>query len=124
MSVGNAVAKLQSAREAIVRIAADWQRRGWDTSPLAQPLIDLQNAIAELEVHTKRSLLVRLDLDRIRANLSLKAGSQQSDDEVDRFLAAIEVRRRDEDWFTAPEKALHGFSVGEILEKRPLEGEK
>ena len=44
-----AIDKIRIARDTIVRVAAAWQRDGRDTTPLSQPLIDVQEALAELE---------------------------------------------------------------------------
>jgi hypothetical protein len=44
-----AVQKIRAARDAIVRIAAEWQRSGTETTALSQPLVDIQEALAELE---------------------------------------------------------------------------
>ena len=44
-----AVEKLRHARRRIVETAADWQARGIDTEPLNAPLIEIQEALAELE---------------------------------------------------------------------------
>jgi hypothetical protein len=50
MGTRSAVKKLQAARDQIARIAARWQADGRDTSPLANPLVTIQEAIAELEL--------------------------------------------------------------------------
>jgi hypothetical protein len=44
-----AVQKIVQARGAIVRVAADWQSQGIETSPLAEPLLEIQEALAQLE---------------------------------------------------------------------------
>ena len=44
-----ALPRLRDARDLIVRIAAQWQADGLDTSPLAAPLADVQEAIADIE---------------------------------------------------------------------------
>ena len=44
-----AIQKLRAARRRIVEIAADWQAKGFDTEPLNLPLIEIQEALAELE---------------------------------------------------------------------------
>jgi hypothetical protein len=119
MSIGSAVAKLRSARETVVRIAADWQARGWDTSPLTEPLVHIQEAISDLEKNEAAPLLLRLDLDRIRKNLEQSVGGAQTDDDVLRLLAGMRVWRQDEDWFLADETAAGGFRHGEVREKRP-----
>lgn len=49
MGMGSAVRKLQECSSEIARIAAGWQAGGHDTSPLAEPLVRIQEAIAELE---------------------------------------------------------------------------
>ena len=49
MGVRQAAEKLRSARDEIARIAAQWQAGGHDTTPLAEPLVRIQEAIAELE---------------------------------------------------------------------------
>ena len=46
---GELVAKLRAARHQIVHIAARWQAAGVDTSPLSEPLVVLQEAIADLD---------------------------------------------------------------------------
>ena len=47
--VHKAVQKLGHARAAIVRIAAAWQADGVETSPLTEPLVQIQEALAHLE---------------------------------------------------------------------------
>jgi hypothetical protein len=42
-------AKLRAAREEIVRVAAEWQALGIDTSPLVALLLAIQEAVAELQ---------------------------------------------------------------------------
>ena len=44
-----ATQRIRVARDAIIRAAAEWQRSGTDTTALNQPLIDIQEALAELE---------------------------------------------------------------------------
>jgi hypothetical protein len=44
-----AVQKIVQARGAIVRTAAEWQAQGIETSPLAEPLLEIQEALAQLE---------------------------------------------------------------------------
>ena len=44
-----ALQKIMQARRTIVRTAAAWQAQGIETSPLSDPLINLQEAIALLE---------------------------------------------------------------------------
>jgi hypothetical protein len=46
---GEAAGKLRAARHQIVHIAARWQAVGIDTSPLTEPLLVIQDAIADLE---------------------------------------------------------------------------
>jgi hypothetical protein len=46
---GEAVVKLRAARQQIAQVAATWQAGGVDTSPLTEPLLVLQEAIAILE---------------------------------------------------------------------------
>ena len=70
----------------------------------------------------EQSLLLRLDLDRIRRNLERCSDSPQSDDDVYRFLAVMKVRRHDEQWFLADEEAVTGFRAGEVVERRPKPG--
>ena len=45
----SAILKLRRARRAIVETAACWQARGFDTEPLNLPLIQIQEALADLE---------------------------------------------------------------------------
>ena len=40
---------LRRARRELITVAADWQARGIDTEPLNAPLIEIQEALAELE---------------------------------------------------------------------------
>ena len=54
----HAIGRLRAARRRRVEIAAAWQAAGVDTEPLNAPLIDIQAALAELEV---------LDLERAAA---------------------------------------------------------
>ena len=49
-----ALAKIRSALDHVVRIAARWQAEGLDTSPLAQSLLDIQEAISEVEADARR----------------------------------------------------------------------
>ena len=44
-----AIDRLRSARNRIVAVAADWQARGVETSALTPALVDIQEALAELE---------------------------------------------------------------------------
>jgi hypothetical protein len=44
-----ALAKIRAACDAIIRVAAGWQAAGRDTGPLSQPLVQIQEALAELE---------------------------------------------------------------------------
>jgi hypothetical protein len=43
------VQKIVRARGAIVRVAARWQAQGIETSPLTGPLLEIQEALAQLE---------------------------------------------------------------------------
>lgn len=47
--IHRAIDKFVAARDQIVRIAADWQARGVDTSPLSAPLVAMQEGIDALE---------------------------------------------------------------------------
>jgi hypothetical protein len=60
--------------------------------------------------------LVRLDLERVRVNLELTTGTPQTEQDVLRLLAALKVRQRNGDWFTADDAALRQFLDGEVLE--------
>jgi hypothetical protein len=44
-----AVQKIVQARGTIVRVAAGWQAGGIETSPLTEPLLEIQEALAQLE---------------------------------------------------------------------------
>ena len=44
-----ALQKIVHARASIVRTAAAWQAEGVETTPLAEPLVDIQEALAQLE---------------------------------------------------------------------------
>jgi hypothetical protein len=44
-----AVNKIIQARGAVVRVAAEWQAQGVETSPLTGPLLEIQEALAQLE---------------------------------------------------------------------------
>ena len=44
-----ALQKIGSARAAIIRTAAEWQAAGTETSPLTAPLIEIQEALSQLE---------------------------------------------------------------------------
>ena len=44
-----AIKKLRRARRAIIEVAATWQAEGVETEPLNLPLIQIQEALAELE---------------------------------------------------------------------------
>ena len=45
-----AIRKIRSARDTIIRVAAAMQAKGVDTSALTPPLVEIQEALAELEV--------------------------------------------------------------------------
>ena len=45
----HALQKIVAARDTVIRLAAVWQASGRDTTALSQPLIDIQEALAELE---------------------------------------------------------------------------
>ena len=44
-----ALQKILAARDTIIRVAAAWQAAGRDTTSLSQPLVEIQEALAELE---------------------------------------------------------------------------
>jgi hypothetical protein len=44
-----ALQKLVHARASIVRTAAEWQAQGVETSPLTEPMVEIQEAVAQLE---------------------------------------------------------------------------
>lgn len=44
-----ALQKIGHARASIIRTAADWQATGVETSPLTTPLVEIQEAVAQLE---------------------------------------------------------------------------
>ena len=132
MAMREAAAKLRAANERITRIAAEWQARGIDTSALAQPLVDLQDGIAEVEasiphdprpttVQGRRHLtncLLRLDLDLIRRNLEDAAEAPQTEDDVLRLLAGLGLWRHSDEWWGADDAAVRNFREGEIIERR------
>jgi hypothetical protein len=62
--------------------------------------------------------LLRLDLDRIRANLSRAAGAPIADDDLYRELAGRGVWRHSDEWWGADAGAAARFAPGEILEQR------
>ena len=68
-----------------------------------------------------KKYLVRLDLERMRRNLETTTGTPQTQEDALRLLAAMKIWRRDEDWFSAAESALHIFLEGEVLEKKLVE---
>ena len=45
----NALKAIEAARAAIISVAAQMARRGIDTSPLTEPVAELQRAVAELQ---------------------------------------------------------------------------
>ena len=45
-----AIAKITRARGSIIRTAAAWQAEGIETSPLTEPLFEMQEALAQLEL--------------------------------------------------------------------------
>ena len=45
-----ALQKIGHARSTIIRVAADWQAAGTETSPLTEPLCDIQEALSQLEI--------------------------------------------------------------------------
>ena len=63
--------------------------------------------------------LLRLDLERIRRNLSDTATQQVTDDDVFRALAERGVWRHNDDWWGASEAAVGRFGDGEVLQKQP-----
>jgi hypothetical protein len=63
--------------------------------------------------------LLRLNLETLRSNLGRTAGTPPSDQDVLLMLAAMGVRRRDDDWFTAENTSF--FLDGEVLEMRPFD---
>ena len=67
----------------------------------------------------KLNWIVRLDLERVRRSMPDDEGAPIDEEVVYRFLAAIGVRRKDEDWWWATDEALVNFVDGEVLEKRP-----
>jgi len=44
-----ALQKISHARGTIIRVAAEWQSAGHETSPLTEPLCDIQDALSQLE---------------------------------------------------------------------------
>ena len=49
------IQKLSWARAEIVRVAAVWQAEGHNTTPLTQPVVQIQEALATLEASAKSS---------------------------------------------------------------------
>jgi hypothetical protein len=49
------IQKLSWARAEIVRVAAVWQAEGHDTTPLTQPVVQIQEALAILEASAQAS---------------------------------------------------------------------
>ena len=47
--IQTALQKIGNARSTIIRVAAEWQAAGQETSPLAGPLCDIQEALSQLE---------------------------------------------------------------------------
>ena len=62
---------------------------------------------------------VRLDLERIRRSLEAATGAPQSDEDLLRFLAALGLMRKNDEWWWATEEALSNLLEGEVLERRP-----
>ena len=67
MGVRETVERLRKAQQKIVRVAAKWQAAGHDTSPLVQPLIDIQDSIADLESLPSLRAVLRKKRARNRA---------------------------------------------------------
>ena len=44
-----ALQKIGQARSTIIRVAAEWQSAGHETSPLTEPLCEIQEALNQLE---------------------------------------------------------------------------
>ena len=44
-----ALQKIGHARGSIIRVAAEWQAGGHETSPLTEPLCEIQEALSQLE---------------------------------------------------------------------------
>jgi hypothetical protein len=62
VDVARQIERLRAARSRVITAAANWQRDGTDTSALAAPLVELQEAIYLLET----SVPGEADADRLR----------------------------------------------------------
>jgi hypothetical protein len=63
------------------------------------------------------SYLLRLDLDRVRRNLSNTTTRLMNDDELYRELARRGVWRHNDEWWGGTEAALRYFREGEVVTK-------
>jgi hypothetical protein len=62
---------------------------------------------------------VRLDLERIERSLQAALGTAQEVEDLYRFLAALGLKRKNDEWWWATDEALCNLLEGEVLEKRP-----
>ena len=62
--------------------------------------------------------LLRLDLERLRRNLSQTTTSLVTEDDLYRLLTTRGVWRHSDEWWGATEASLQKFGEGEILERR------
>jgi hypothetical protein len=90
MDIGcaQAAAKLREVRQQIAQVAARWQAEGLDTSPLAGPLLGMQEAIADLEARAQAEqfrALSREMRNHFNAVRVSGAGLETEDDPVNRL---------------------------------------
>ena len=115
MDVGRALEKLRLARRRIIEIAAAWQAAGIDTEPLNLPLIEIQEALAELEsidiagaAHVRLGFLARELRNHYSAVRVSGAGLETEDDPTKRLR-----------WLELMEQAADGC-IGTVKKMEPL----
>ena len=115
MDVGRALEKLRLARRRIIEIAAAWQAAGVDTEPLNLPLIEIQEALAELEsidiagaAHVRLGFLARELRNHYSAVRVSGAGLETEDDPTKRLR-----------WLELMEQAADGC-IGTVKKMEPL----
>ena len=115
MDVGRALEKLRKARRRIIEVAAAWQAEGVDTEPLNLPLIEIQEALAELEsidiaraAHVQLGFLARELRNHYSAVRVSGAGLETEDDPSKRLR-----------WLELIEQAADGC-IGTVKKMEPL----
>jgi hypothetical protein len=113
---GQAAAKLRAVRQQIAQVAAKWQAEGVDTSPLAGPLMGIQEAIADLEARAQAeqfralSRELRNHFNAVRVS---GAGLETEDDPVHRLQWLDMIEQAAERCIETLEKMEHAPPKGE-----------